>query len=295
MLEDAPVTTITLSDGRTLAYAEYGDQDGSPAFYFHGTPGCRFEGRFLHDAARANGMRLIAVDRPGYGRSSYQHNRRIEDWPDDVAQLADALGIDRFAVIGLSGGGPHAQACAAKLADRVTSAQIVSGAGSPNAVLDGRRGIGRFFTKALLAFAPLFAWLTAMWVAVWAPVARQWMVPRRIDRAVTARRDVRQAFVELTRVAMRPGGRAMAQDLRLFARPWGFAPTDVGRVPVHIWHGDADTIVPVSVGRYFARTIPNARSTFIAGAGHLMIVDHAGEILASVRHHPDRRPAATTT
>jgi len=280
---DTEAAFVTLRDGRKLAYAEYGRRQGSPAFYFHGTPGGLLEGRFLDEAARLQDVRLIAVDRPGYGSSDFRKGRRLTDWPDDVADLADALEIERFGVVGLSGGGPHAQACAVAMPERLTTAVIVSGAGSPEAHLDGRGRIGRLFTRVVLALAPLLAWLAAMWMAFWAPRARQWMMPRSIDRTVTKRREVREAFVEEVRVALRPGGRAMGQDLVLFSRPWGFTPKDVGGVPVRLWHGDADTVVPVAVGRYFAREIPGCRATFVPGGGHLMIVDHAGEVMAAVR------------
>lgn len=274
---------VKLRDGRRLAYAEYGRRLGSPAFYFHGTPGGALEGRFLDEAARLHDVRLIAVDRPGYGRSDFHAGRKLGDFAGDVAQLADALDIERFAVVGLSGGGPHAQACAARIPERLTSAVIVSGAGSPDAALDGRGKIGRFFVKFGLWLAPLLGWLSAMWVAFWAPHTRQWMMPRSIDRIVTKRRNVREAFTEEVREALRPGGRAMAQDLALFARPWEFTPAAVGVVPVLLWHGDADKVVPVRIGRYFAREIPRCRATFIAGGGHLMLVDHAGEIMEAVR------------
>ena len=274
--------SVTLRDGRRLAYAEYGRRLGTPAFYFHGTPGGLLEGRHLDEAARLQDVRLIAVDRPGYGRSDFKKDRRIPDWPADVADLADALEIDRFGVVGLSGGGPHAQACAAAMPERMTTAVIVSGAGSPEAAVDGHGRVARMFIRAMLAMTPIFAWIAAMWAAFWAPRARQWMMPRRIDRVVMKRRDVREGFAEEVREALRQGGKAMAQDLVLFSRPWGFAPNDVGAVPVRLWHGDADKVVPVSIGRYFAREIPGCRATFVAGGGHMMIIDHAGEIMAAV-------------
>jgi len=284
MSEEAAL--VSLRDGRKLAYAEYGRRQGSPAFYFHGTPGGRLEGRFLDEAARLQDVRLIAVDRPGYGDSDFKKGRRLTEWPADVAQLADALGIDRFAVIGLSGGGPHAQACAAAMPDRVTAAVIVSGAGSPEAHLDGRRRIGRVFTRLALWMTPLFAWFVAIWAAFWAPRARQWMMPRWIDRAMMGRREVREAYVEELRDALRPGGRAMAQDLVLFSRPWGFTPVAVGAVPVTLWHGEADRVVPVRIARYFARAVPNARPTIIPAAAHLMLIAHTAEIMAATKAAP---------
>lgn len=264
-------------------YAEYGRRLGSAAIYFHGTPGGLLEGRFLDEAARLHDVRLIALDRSGYGGSDFKKGRTIGDFAGDVEQLADALDIKRFAVVGLSGGGPHAQACAARIPERLTTAIVVSGAGSPDAVLDGRGKIGRFFVKLGLWMAPFFALLSAMWVAFWAPHAKQWMMPRSIDRAVTKRRDVREAMTEETREALRPGGRAMAQDLALFARQWDFTPADVGATPVRLFHGDADKVVPVGIGRYFAREIPGCRATFVPGGGHLMFIDLAGEIMEAVK------------
>jgi pimeloyl-ACP methyl ester carboxylesterase len=196
---------VTLRDGRNLAYAEYGRRRGSPAFYFHGTPGGLLEGRLLDEAARLQDVRLIAVDRPGYGSSDFKKDRRITDWPGDVADLADALEIDRFGVVGLSGGGPHVQACAAAMPERVTTAVIVSGAGSPEAAVDGRGRVARVFIKAMLVMTPILAWFAAIWAAFWAPHTRQWMMPRSIDRALMKRRAVREAYAEEVRDALRPG------------------------------------------------------------------------------------------
>jgi pimeloyl-ACP methyl ester carboxylesterase len=273
---------VTLRDGRVLAYAEYGDHAGAPAFYFHGTPGCRLEGKLMDDAARDASIRLIALDRPGYGRSSFKRGRRIEDWPGDITQLADNLNIGQFAVIGTSGGGPHAQACAARMPERVTSATIISGAGSREAVLDRRTGLRRLGAKIGLWIAPLLGWLFAMWVAFWAPRLRPWMVPRSIDRRVMQRPGVRESFAAEVKEALRQGGKAMAQDLALLSRPWRFTPAEVGATRVFLWHGDADTIVPVAIGRYDARTIPGCEATFVPGGGHLVCVEQAGPILAQI-------------
>lgn len=273
---------MRLSDGRDLSYAEYGDPDGVPALYFHGTPGGRLEGRLFEEAARDEGVRFIALDRPGYGRSTLHRGRKLTDFPRDVAQLADALDLDRFAVIGTSGGGPHAQACAAAMPERLTSATIISGAGSPEAYVGERTGLRRLFAKFGLWIAPFIGWLVAMWTAFWAPRARPWMMPRRIDRNVIPRPGVAEAWLEETRDALRQGGKAMAQDLKLFSRPWGFSPGDIRGVPVYIWHGDDDRVVPAEIGRYFARAIPGAEAQFFPGEEHLMLVDHTREILAQV-------------
>ncbi len=107
--------TIQLHDGRTLGYAEYGIAERKALFYFHGHPGARLEARFLAEQAEQAGVRLIGVDRPGMGLSTFKANRRLLDWPDDVVELADRLRLNRFAVVGFSGGGPYALACAYKI------------------------------------------------------------------------------------------------------------------------------------------------------------------------------------
>jgi pimeloyl-ACP methyl ester carboxylesterase len=118
-------------DGRRLAYAETGDLDGPPVFAFHGIPGSRsdFERLFGPEGLAGSGVRVIGIDRPGFGASDFQQNRRFQDWPGDVATVADHLGIDRFAVLGYSAGGPYVIACARALPDRLTFAGIVSGVG----------------------------------------------------------------------------------------------------------------------------------------------------------------------
>ena len=121
--------SLELSDGRRLVYAEYGEFDGTPLLFFHGTPGSRRVARWADAAARRRGVRLIAPDRPGFGLSDPQPGRTLGDWPADVAELADALGLGRFAVAGVSGGGPYVAACAWRMPDRLTGAGIISGMG----------------------------------------------------------------------------------------------------------------------------------------------------------------------
>ncbi len=120
---------LTLPDNRRLAYAEYGDPNGHPVFYFHGGGTSRLEPLLLGDEVFIRlGLRLIAPDRPGIGQSDFQPNRRFSDWTKDVTFLADALGLDKFSVLGVSSGGGYTAACAAKIPHRLYSAMIVSGA-----------------------------------------------------------------------------------------------------------------------------------------------------------------------
>jgi pimeloyl-ACP methyl ester carboxylesterase len=132
------MSDILTRDSRTLAFSIYGDPHGKPVFFFHGTPGSRLF-RPPDEITSRVGVKLICVDRPGYGNSTFQTGRRILDWPEDIVQIADNLGLDTFAVVGHSGGGPYALACAHRLSDRVSLAATLAGAG-PVAIspLDGQ-------------------------------------------------------------------------------------------------------------------------------------------------------------
>ena len=117
-----------LPDGRMLGYADYGDPSGDPVFFFHGWPSSRYQGKLLHELAAERGLRLLALDRPGVGLSDPLPGRGFASWPDDVAGIADALGIGRFKIYGISGGGPYTLATAAALPERVTAAAVICGA-----------------------------------------------------------------------------------------------------------------------------------------------------------------------
>ena len=122
-------TQITLSDGRRLSFAEFGDQQGKPVLYFHGFPGSRLEARLADRISRQSQIRFIGIDRPGYGLSSCKVARTISDWADDVVQLADTLNIGQFSILGVSGGGPYVAACAYQIPHRINLVGIVCGMG----------------------------------------------------------------------------------------------------------------------------------------------------------------------
>ncbi|MFM8332503.1 MAG: alpha/beta fold hydrolase, partial [Candidatus Methylumidiphilus sp.] len=125
MVDQKLAQTFCLRDGRLIGYAEFGDPEGFPVVYCHGFPASRLEGGLLDAAARRQRVRVIAADRPGYGLSAWQADRAMTDWPDDISQLLAHLGIERFAVLGVSGGGPYGLSLLAKLADRVVAASFV--------------------------------------------------------------------------------------------------------------------------------------------------------------------------
>jgi len=281
--------TIKLSDGRTLSYAEYGDPAGSPLFYFHGLPSCRLEARIAGPPAERLGVRVIALDRPGFGRSDFQKGRTIADWPDDVTEAANQLGIERFAVLGESGGGPYAAACARAIPQRLTKAGIVSGWGPANepAARSGLPWSSRL-TLALWRRLPFLVYHTMWYLALSVrlfPRLVRWFARRRlppVDRRIVDRPEMKVMMLDALRETFRQGGRGQSRELLLFARPWDFRLDDI-TTEVHLWHGEADETVPVSMGRYVAKTVPNCRATFLSGAGHFWIFEHFDEVLAKLR------------
>jgi len=210
----------------------------------------------------------------------------------DVAALADHLKIERFAVIGVSGGGPHAAACARFLPDRVTAAGLVSGVGpiaEPGLTdsMEGfNRGLIRLARTVAPALLPLFA-LQEVAMRRWPDKALQSAKKRMAepDAALLNRPDVRAVFLEDARLATGSTARAATQDFELFVRDWGFRLADI-EVPVHVWHGDLDKNVPFSHGEYVAEHVPGARFYACPGEGHLLVVDHLGEILGAVSVAP---------
>jgi pimeloyl-ACP methyl ester carboxylesterase len=271
---------LMLSDGRALAYLEWGDPAGYPAFYFHGTPSCRLEGAFADGAARRQGFRLIAVDRPGFGRSTFQPERRFGDWPADVCALADSLGLAEFGVVGHSGAGPHLFACGALIPRSRLKFIGALGPWGPLATPDIRgslntadrlyaqlaqRGPWTFHT----AFAPLG------WCAKYLPGLFCRLVTSSLPD--TDRQHLRDElflrhFRAIQLEAFRQGGRGGAYESFLEYRPWEF---DVGSVavPTHIWQGDRDTFIPQAMGEYLERTIPEVDLHWVHGKGHFNIED----------------------
>jgi len=283
MATDNTSKTIKLKDGRMLGYAEYGTLEGKPVFYFHGFPSSRLDWPLFDTdaiAARLN-VRIIAVDRPGYGLSAFKRGRKILDWPDDVIELADALRVDRFAVLGILGGGPYAAVCAFKIPRRLTTTAIVCGMGPAEApgakegtamLLPGKYALMRKLLLMLMAMGLRRnpdRFLSQMKDAVAEP-----------DKLLLAQPEVVQTFIYSMREAFRSGTRGASWDAVLYKRPWGYQLQDIS-MQIHLWHGDLDTQVPISVGQYVANAVPNCRAKFLPDEGHLSIAhNHIEEILS---------------
>ncbi|NKN32533.1 alpha/beta fold hydrolase [Marichromatium bheemlicum] len=284
---------LTLSDGRQLGYTEYGTAHGRPVCYCHGFPSSRREAGLLHQAARRQGIRLIAPDRPGYGLSSDQPGREIRDWPADLAALADRLALDRFDLIGVSGGGPYALACVEALPTRVGHCLLVCPLGP--IYLDPVRRAMAPGVRLSLSLARRIPWLTERIYTGPVPAllaARPELVARlryrnaaAPDRAVLDRPEVTAALDRTIVDAMCNGAPGARRDLHLYPRPWGFDPTGIDRT-ITLWHGDTDNTVPLAHAHWYAHHLPACRARILRGEGHYSLpVRHALTLLQALAEH----------
>jgi len=280
---------MSLAGGRDLGWLELGDPGGFPVLCFHGTPGSRLQLALDDEPLRAAGIRLVFCDRPGYGLSTFQVDRRLVDWPGDVVQLADHLGLERFSVMGISGGGPHAAVCAAMLAERVQRAAIVSGVGpmSDPAAAEGMTKsnqviarLARRRSRILRFGAALQIDVVRRWPERLIPLLQRQLPPADAD--VLSRPEIRALFVDDARRMSRTTSRAMVQDFELFASDWGFELSQIA-IPVHLWQGDADVNVPPSHAVLLHRAIPGSVLHECPGEGHFLVVDHLVEITTAIR------------
>ena len=279
--------SIRLADGRTLAYAERGDPDGWPVLSCHGSPGSRLE-RHVEDAGayRRWGVRFVVPDRPGFGRSDRHPGRRVVDWPDDVRQLLDHLGIDRFAVLSLSGGAAYALACAHALGDRVRAVGVLSGPPPPDVPWPWPGRLPERLREAV--YRPSRA--AALLQPAASPLAvRPALLPRYLqarlnaaDRRVIGRPAVRSVLVENFSEGLRNGPAALAEDRALLFRPWGFPLASV-RQHVDVWHGTQDWQVPLALGQLLSAMLPDSSLHWFPGEGHFLVFDHAEEVYAALR------------
>ncbi|HCS78562.1 TPA: hypothetical protein DIV55_02345 [Patescibacteria group bacterium] len=270
---------IPLSDGRKLAYAEHGDLKGKPLFFLHGWPGSRLRSAFYHTIAKKLHIRIISPDRPGFGRSDYQKNRTLLDYPDDVLELADTLHIKKFAVMGVSGGGSYAAACAYKIPNRITKVGIVV-------------GVAPMYMPDLLSKMP---WLYRMtWacyfkfpVSSYAGSLTQYIHSKlgnpfyylsflaNSDQKLA--KKYRREFTTITKEAFRQGIVGPARDLVLYTTDWEFDLKKI-RAKVFLRYGAGDKNVPLVMGKYFEKQIPGSRLTVYPNEGHLISITHAEEI-----------------
>ena len=264
---------VKLSDGRNLAYAEYGKSDGIPVFFLHGSPGSRIA--FDDAIANANefGLWMINPERPGYGFSDFKPYETILEWTNDLGELADNLHLERFGVLGVSAGGPYAVACAYGLGERVTKVAVASSSAPydpskepsdrptwaeveeeirplAESAQKGREAVGEYFDEMIADISEADRSLIQPWL--------------------------RNAFITMSLEAFRNGIEGVVHDRLLRSRPWGFDLSDI-HVPVHVWHGDQDN---AEYAQYLADHIPGSGLTILENAGHLLTPDEMRKVYA---------------
>lgn len=280
---------IKVRNGRKLGFAEFGVPNGRPIVWLHGTPGAR---RQLPEAARlaarVEGVRFILIDRPGTGFSTNHLYDNILDFVDDLRIVLDELGLERVAVVGLSGGGPYALAAGYELPDRVAVVGVLGGVAptqGDDAAPGGLVGFAHRFAPLLpLVRVPLGAMFTGL-VQLLRPIGTQALnLYARFsppgDQIVFAQPEIQAMFLDDITGRRQPL-RAPASDIVLFTRPWGFSVRDI-TVPVKWWHGDSDNIVPLSHGELMVKLIPDAELFVRPGESHLGGFAAAEEVLKTI-------------
>jgi pimeloyl-ACP methyl ester carboxylesterase len=284
-----PVNTdnqIKLSDNCSLGYAEYGDPLGRPVLYFHGLPSSRFEvnNPDMFEIPERLHIRLILPDRPGIGLSDFRPYTLVS-YPDLVAEFADKLGLDRFPVMGISSGGKFVAACAWKIPQRLTSATIVSGT-APFDLPGVKESLSKQ-DQQVYGMADKMPWLFRLMLWKIARDARKnptsvlslFSELSEVDKAVIARPHATRTLGQMVVEAFRQGTRGAALDWMLEARPWGFALQEI-KMPVAIWHGEADKLLSAEQARIQAKAMPNAKLRLFPDDGHTLFVNRFEELLS---------------
>jgi pimeloyl-ACP methyl ester carboxylesterase len=273
--------------GRKLEVKEYGDPAGHPVFFFHGMIGSHYQASYISDQAGREGFRIIAPNRPGVGLSEFVKRKSPLEAVDDVEDVATALGLDEFSVIGISGGTPYALAALFRLGQRVRTVTVISGMGPmrlPGAIrsMDHRRRmvleIGsryphlalRFFQKAQYRFRAAPDRFLNRLVATWSIPDQQAF--RRQEVYDLFMKDLEQVFID------GKGPETLSQELSIY-RHYGFSVSDLpAEKRITLWHGLADNIVPSSMAWTMVQTLPNSELHLVPG-GHFVAVDIAGQII----------------
>lgn len=281
---------VRLSDERIIAVEEYGDPAGLPVIYFHGFPACRLEAGLIGDLP----IRLLAFDRPGYGGSTPHPGRTLLDWPRDVAQVADRLGLDDLHVVGLSGGGPYAAACAVMLGARVRSLSLVCPVPPAYGVPEGANGVGELirFGRRPRRAAALFPLVRMMvrqrFFSIHAMIG--WGLSPADGLAITP--SVRDGLIAVWREALRHGVHGALSDARIYAEDWGFDLEEIA-TPTSLWCGGEDRLIPLDTLAPY-RAIPGVRWHTLEREGHFSLpLHHIRTMVEDLVHQHGPAPHAS--
>lgn len=277
----ASVRTVAGPDGRTVAYAASGDPAGDPVCLFHGTPGSRLLGGVLADAAAERGLRVLAIDRPGYGKSDPWRGRTYPDTRAFVEPVLDDADVDEAGVVGFSGGGPHALALAASRPERVTGVALLASAAPPDCVADEPR-LQRLLGVLARQTPRLLGGVVRVQTAVVRRASPSAVVSQYTDDPDAVAGDVAALFKRDFLEGVGPSRNGLVTESRIVSRPWD-VPLDGIDAPVRLWHGARDGNVPVAAARRFADRLPGVDLVVREDADHLeTLLDCRGAALDAV-------------
>ncbi len=269
---------LTLPGGTSIEYGEYGDPAGRPLLFFHGWPSSQLQAAYAHASAVRRKIRIIAPNRPGIGRSTFQAGRTLGDWPPLVCALAEHLALPRLPILGISGGGPYALACAADL-PHLVSAVGVSGSAVPLAEIPDRGDL-MFPYRALLALKKFAPWLLAPIIQTVRILTK--VPPHRFPTSLALRlldtcdrealRDSSAYFAVMAsfREAAASGTKAVLADGEIFLQDWNTDLLQI-RCPAYFWHGAKDRNIPLRMAEILAAKVPEARCRWFPDEGHFSL------------------------
>jgi pimeloyl-ACP methyl ester carboxylesterase len=271
---------------RRIGIHQYGNKDGIPVFYCHAFPGSRLDGNVLNfneHAIKAD-VRIIAVDRPGIGLSDYQSKRSLLDWGDDISVIADKLNINKFSIVGFSGGGPYALSCASKMPERIHSVGFVSGMG-PIEYKESKKDNAMLIPRQISLLRKVIA------TAIDKSIRHTPGIITQAMRTILPKADVDylcedgnihklQLFFSEN---FKQGGDGFLKESEIYRQPWGF---ELSRIKprVHLWQGGVDRNVGVRSARKIAQEIPDCKVHFMDDEGHFSLIGkYLGDILEELR------------
>ncbi|MEK6231603.1 MAG: alpha/beta hydrolase [Luteolibacter sp.] len=270
------------SPGKQLAWNEFGDPSGKPVFYYHGWPSSRLQARLAHHVAKDRGIRLIAADRPGIGKSTLIRDRKLDDWPELMARFADHLGIAKFGQLGVSGGGPYVLACAAMIPERLTGSAVLAGM-VPLPLTDlGTEGLHPLYRTLIpLRKAPAPFFTGGFRLASLAAKCRPDAIPMSLLLRSLSRADreimlhdteiwpvLTKSFTE--GVCGLSGGQGVMTDAEIYLSKPEFRPEEISH-PIRYWHGGDDKNIPTTLVEDLTAKMPNATLDIVDGLGHFSL------------------------
>lgn len=278
------------ADGRAIEVATFGDPRGHTVFFHHGSPGCVETARTFEAVAEDAGLFFVTMSRAGYGTSARRAGRTVASIVDDTRSVLDAFDRDEYVSVGWSGGGPHALACAALDAPRCRKAWSLAGVAPTDVDFDWTEGMGpenvEEFELAKVA-GPDYEGHVEQYAAQFVDATADNIIEifggllSDVDKAVLADAERRAAFALSCRHAFASGWRGFYDDDRAFFANWGFDPTAI-TVPVEVWYGDNDLMVPATHGAWLGANLPTSSVVYEPGEGHIsLVVEHLDELASS--------------